>query len=151
MKCSKDRNNYYVLHKRHTLKQPFFFLLLSTLCIFKASVHLFLAFPSFSRGAVTLPSVGEERGGAAGAPHSGQRATVALSVLLVWPEQQSHWCKVTGTDVTYRFRHTSIPPVTGLGWLTSPCSGPVPPLQDNTTMLEWTSPSPSLLPGMGLP
>lgn len=24
MKCSKDRNNYYVLHKRHTLKQPFF-------------------------------------------------------------------------------------------------------------------------------
>lgn len=33
---------------------------------------------------------GEERGGAAGAPHSGQRATVALSVLLVWPEQPSH-------------------------------------------------------------
>lgn len=77
-------------YTRGTLSNNHFFLLLSTLCIFKASVHLFLAFPSFSRGAVTLPSVGEERGGAAGAPHSGQRATVALSVLLVWPEQQSH-------------------------------------------------------------
>lgn len=50
-------------YTRGTLSNNLFFLLLSTLCIFKASVHLFLAFPSFSRGAVTLPSVGEERRG----------------------------------------------------------------------------------------
>lgn len=31
----------------------------------------------------------KERGGEEGGPHSGQRATVALSVLLMWPKQPS--------------------------------------------------------------
>lgn len=127
---------------------------ISTPVIFSSSCgicSLSRHFLSFLKEQLPFPLREGRWEGALGGAHSGQRAIVALSVLLVWPEQPSHWCNVTGTDVTYRFRHTSIPPVTGSGWLTSPCSGPVPPLQDNTTMLEWTSPSPSLLPGMGLP
>ena len=118
-------------------------------------LNAILASPAFCTldlsKSLPTPGARARRGGAFGGPRSGQRAAVALSVLLVWPEQPSRWCKVTGTDVTYRFRHTSIPPVTGSGWLTCPCSGPVPPLQDNTAMLEWTSPSAVLLPGMALP
>lgn len=55
-------------------------------------MHLLLipTFPAFSRGPVLLPSAGEGRGEVVGGPPlAGQRATVALSVLLVWPEQPS--------------------------------------------------------------
>lgn len=64
--------------------------------------------------------------------------------------QPSHRSQVTGTDVTYLLWHTSVPPVRGSRWLLSlPSCFSL--LQDNTTMHGWTSPSPSLLPGTGLP
>lgn len=48
------------------------------------------------------------------------------------------WLKVTGPDVTDRFRHTSIAPVSV--WRGESLSRPAPcPLQDNTRMHEWIS------------
>lgn len=66
---------------------------LSSPDISEALMHLLIiqTFPVTSKEAVTLPDAGEERGrGVVGGVHSGQRATVALSVLLMWPKQPSH-------------------------------------------------------------
>lgn len=60
------------------------------------------------------------------------------------------WLKVTGPDVTDRFRHTSIAPVSV--WRGESLTCPAPwPLQDNKRMHEWISAAHSLLPGMRLP
>lgn len=60
------------------------------------------------------------------------------------------WLKVTGPDVTDRFRHTSIAPVSVRRG--ESLTRPAPcPLQDNTRMHEWISAAHSLLPGPWLP
>lgn len=78
------------------------------------------------------------------------RMTTYFQMVPHRAAQPSHRSQVTGTDVTYLLWHTSVPPVRGSRWLLSlpSCSSL---LQDSTMTPGWTSPSPSPLPGTGLP
>lgn len=78
------------------------------------------------------------------------RMTMYFWIMPYRAEQPSCRFRVTGTDVTYLLWHTSVLPVCGSRWLLSLlCCFPL--LQDSTMMHGWTLPSPSLLPGTGLP